>query len=215
MVINPLFVDDTDTSNDGMISKDNQATTPVVSEQSKSNRDHYVTVFTISNGEVTFHRKGSQKWFTDASTDNPLPEVADEVKSHTTHTSCGISTCTPQRVSRSTDRKLKSSISGSLDRKYTAVPSSTHQSDEPTRRYNREAILRKQSRGGRKTDYGFIDSEAILRAYDQTSTGSGDIPPGSALTDDEKVAAKICDGSLDENASAAILLVHPHYEVRE
>ena len=202
-------MDDTDASNDEFATREIQVT-PASSDLSKSSKDHYVTVFTISKGEVTFQRKGSQKWFTDGSTDGC--QEADESKSQ--NVPCSISTSHPHRVTPgSPDRNYVTSISCSPERKYRPRPTSACHSDVPSRRYDREAILKKHSRGGRWTDYGFIDSDLMLR--DRTLLCSGDLPPspGSALTDDEKVAAQFCNGSLHGTTSPEILLAHPHYQV--
>ena len=204
-MVNPLFVDDTEGSTDEFITKDKAGPRSKHFERRNSNKDHYVTVFTISNGEVTFQRRGSQKWFTDGNTDGCQAE--DEAK----HDSSPVSVVTTSPhggASASPDRK-RTPTSCSLERKYTKRPPST----EPNRKYDRETILKKQSRVGRRTDYGFIDNALVLRDCDLTSVKSSDLPPVSALTDDEKVAAQICNGSLHGTTSPEIILVHPHHQV--
>ena len=135
VVINPLFVDDTEGSTDEFITKDKAAHRSKHFERRNSNKDQYVTVFTISNGEVTFQRRGSQKWFTDGNTDGCQAE--DEAK-HTTTPASVVPTSLHQGTSRSPDRK-RTSTSCSLERKYTSRPPSA----EPNRRYDRETILKK------------------------------------------------------------------------
>ena len=199
-MINPLFVDDTEASTDEFTTKEKSTTRSKHFERRNSNKDHYVTVFTISNGEVTFQRRGSQKWFTDGNTDSC--QAADEAK-HAT-----AATFPHREASASLDRK-RTPTSCSPERKYRSRPPSV----EPSRKYDREAILKKQSRVGTRTDYGFIDNAVVLRDCDCTSVNSSDLHPVSALTDDEKVAARICNESLYGTTSPEIILVHPHYQV--
>ena len=204
-MINPLFVDDTEASTDEFTTKEKSTTRSKHFEQRNSNKDHYVTVFTISNGEVTFQRRGSQKWFTDGNTDGC--QAAYEAK-HVTADGSVVTTCPHRETSASPDRK-RTPTSCSPERKYGSRPPSV----EPSKKYDRETILKKQSRVGTRTDYGFIDNAVVLRDCDRTSVNSSDLPPVSALTDDEKVAARICNGSLHGTTSPEIILVHPHYQV--
>ena len=204
-MINPLFVDDTEASTDEFTTKEKSTPRSKHFERRNSNKDHYVTVFTISNGEVTFQRRGSQKWFTDGNTDGC--QAVDEAK-HATATGSAVTTSPHREASASPDRK-RTPTSCSPERKYRSRPPSV----EPSRKYDREAILKKQSRVGTRTDYGFIDNTVVLRDCDRTSVNSSDLPPVSALTDDEKVAARICNGSLHGTTSPEIILVHPHYQV--
>ncbi len=204
-------MDDTDASNDELIRDKQEArsTSQLHPPQSTSHRDkdHYVTVFTISNGEVTFQRSGSQQWFSEASADESAKTQAQTV--HVTHAH------RPRASSTSPDRKRYPSVTScSHDRKYIALPAPGSQSDGPIRKYDREAILRRHLRGGRRTDYGFIDGAVVLADYDGASLCSGDaVPAGSALTDDQKVAARICNGSLQGTTSPEIILVHPNQQV--
>ncbi len=169
-------------SNDEMLSPDCHVTKINQSESNNPNDrgSHFVTVFTISNGEVTFKRKGSQKWFQDGSTstlhilppgeqqmiqfeteneayssaNEDYPEVHREMPDK--FTSC-LESQSHDRKSKSCDRKLRSHDRKSLescDRKYKAIPSSSRVSMEtadPARKYHREAIFKRKSCEGRGT----------------------------------------------------------------
>ncbi len=177
VVINPLFVDDTDMSNDEMLSHDRHVTQLNQSEGNNANDKggHFVTVFTISNGEMTFKRKGSQKWFQDGSTstihmmppgDQQMIQFETENEAYSSgnedypaihrktpdnHTTCVDRKSHDRKSKSSCDRKSRShdrKSSESHDRKYKAIPSCSRVSMEtgdPARKYHRDALFKRKS----------------------------------------------------------------------